>query len=807
MELREYGKYTLLNHMGKGGVASVYRANDNEAGTVLAIKIFTPSERRSLNTVRKLRDREVRMLISIQHPNVVKYYESGDLEDSYYYTMEFVEKTLLKHMRSQNNTSLPDKIYILRQVCNALRAIHHQGIVHRDIKPANILLDQAPNGAFHVKVTDLGIAKRVSEIKNSQKKKSQRAPGTPKYLSPEQILLTPVDGRSDIFSLGLVAYELLAEQPPFSAKKPDEYLKVNLNEKAEPIHQVNPEIPAYISPVVEKMLKKDREERYDSDTLARDMELLYQHLISDAKLVEKKNSDSVFYVPEVSDTPGSEYENKSVKSSWFAWPQVVAIVLIASVASAYTLLSMPDMPTFHASPAPPRIPPETHLSSLTALQEAEEALNNEAPWEAQVLLDQVNPDDLDRRQTDEWLDLIQQTQSLLAQPFLEKIDELIDEKDVGAAKTMLEKVHSSFPKAANTEVYVHKIESLGDKIEAEKEWENKISEIHDLRDEQEWTKAVRLLNQLEEYVEGKTDRYEVLITLSASVLDSWQGSLLNSDEVSSSEISHCISVVESYLDRDFPSDAIQDKRPELILEAGEYFQDAEDYETALEWYRQVVEEFPQTDASRQANEYIAELAKKGEFLPTDVDVFSSYLSEYHFSGHMWAKNVPYSGKQKTRQDVLLLSIDNAQDTEVNQRRLIRPLNPYIGFDLSFDFRFKSDNIPNNRVGVKLEDQMGNSFELFFNGQSYQDRRNYYWSGRTMSGSSTLLPAFSDEEQTWHEMKLVYHFDISRLSLFINGERLREYSLEFESLFITLFIEAEEGNTCEAAFRNIRISEP
>ncbi len=212
MEYPELGKFTLLDHMGKGGVANVYRATDNEAGNIVAVKIFEPSEDRPSGVVCNLRDREVRMLISVQHPNVVKYYEMGAVDDVFYYAMEFVENSLLKRMRKGDAFSVADKIHILRQTCNALQAIHHQGIVHRDVKPGNILLDEAPNGAIHVKITDLGIAKHVSETDIVREDPSRRVPGTPKYLSPEQIQLKPVDGRADIFSLGVVAYELLTGQ-------------------------------------------------------------------------------------------------------------------------------------------------------------------------------------------------------------------------------------------------------------------------------------------------------------------------------------------------------------------------------------------------------------------------------------------------------------------------------------------------------------------------------------------------------------------------------------------------------------------
>ena len=225
MKPKLFGKYTLLNHMGRGGVASVYKALNQETGEIAAIKIFEPTPDIPGERMEKLMDREMRMLLGIQHPNVVRFYEAGHVGDQCYYAMEFVENSLLNRARAPGDLSLLDKVRILRQTANALQAIHHQGIVHRDIKPGNILLDEDAGNLLHVKVTDMGIAKNVSETDIVPTEDGRRIPGTPKYLSPEQIRLKPVDGRSDIFSLGVLAFELLTGRAPFKAASSQEYLQ------------------------------------------------------------------------------------------------------------------------------------------------------------------------------------------------------------------------------------------------------------------------------------------------------------------------------------------------------------------------------------------------------------------------------------------------------------------------------------------------------------------------------------------------------------------------------------------------------
>ncbi len=451
MEGKDFGKYTLLDHMGKGGVADVYRASDNEEGGVLAIKIFKTAKKRPPHVARKLRDRELRMLISIQHPNVVKYYESGEIGDACYYTMEFVENSLHKHMRSGAVLSLPDKVHIMRQACNALQAIHQQGIVHRDIKPANILLDQASSGAFHVKVADLGIAKKVSEIKEKEKKqKSGRVPGTPKYLSPEQILLWPVDGRTDVFSLGISAYEFLAGKPPFKAADARGFLDANFKDEPPPLHEVNKEIPPFMDRIVSKMLSKNREDRYDSDTLARDLELVYQHLISDAELIDEEHTGSVFYVAKVRLDEGTGKLEKAMgwlKRQQLDWPQLAAMAVIAGVATVYTLLAMPPMPHPPGRNDPISLDTPERLTGTAALEKAENLLASERNWLALIYLEQIDGDELDDSQLQLKQSLLERTHRRLASPFLEKAREKADESLEEEANKLLEQVKKRFPLA------------------------------------------------------------------------------------------------------------------------------------------------------------------------------------------------------------------------------------------------------------------------------------------------------------------------------------------------------------------------
>ncbi|MFW6189523.1 MAG: serine/threonine-protein kinase, partial [Planctomycetota bacterium] len=331
MESREFGKYTLLEHVGKGGVGSVYRARNERDGATVAVKIFEPAGGRSADLTRRLRDREVRMLVSVQHPNIVKFHETGEVGEEYYYAMEFVENSLLKCLRGGREFRLAEKVRILRQSTSALAAIHHQGIVHRDVKPGNMLLDNGRGGAVHVKLTDLGIARRVRETEIAGGGGDGPVPGTPKYLSPEQIMRVRADGRADIFSLGVVAYELLTGELPFQAETPEEYAEANVEQTQAPAGELAEDLPGFLSDMVDRMLAKDREERYDSDTLEQDLRLAEQHLVSGAPLGENQNPVSIFY-------GGSPDEQPAESRPWpggihpVSW--AAALLAVAAAAAA-----------------------------------------------------------------------------------------------------------------------------------------------------------------------------------------------------------------------------------------------------------------------------------------------------------------------------------------------------------------------------------------------------------------------------------------------------------------------------------------
>ncbi len=435
MRPRQFGPYTLLEHMGKGGMGSVYRALETDSGRVMALKVFESGEERPPEVSRKLRDREVRMLVSVQHPNIVKFFESGQVDDDYFYTMEFVGRSLHDLMRSERELSIVRVVHVLRQTAAALGAIHHQAIVHRDVKPANVLLDEDPGGALHVKLTDLGIAKNVAEPDIVREQTQRAIPGTPRYLSPEQIKQGPLDGRSDVFSLGVMAYELLAGTRPFKAEEPMGYLRANLRQEQRPVTEFNPHVPPFLSGMVQRMLAKEPERRYDSETLARDLELVHQHLISQAPLVERSNPASFFYR-----APPKAARRKQAAAGIHPLTYLLAagIVLLGG-------------PLVYLLWPPLSVPGEAPPAGLAGrIARAERAAADGRYWHVMALLDGSSQDDLPYEQARRFQLVISEARNALAERLLESGSQMLRRGRLGQVRLRLEQMKQLVPEAQAT---------------------------------------------------------------------------------------------------------------------------------------------------------------------------------------------------------------------------------------------------------------------------------------------------------------------------------------------------------------------
>ena len=261
------GRYRLERKLGGGGMADVWLAEDQELGRKVAIKILHDRYANDTQFVERFR-REATHAAGLSHPNVVSIFDRGEAEGSYYIVMEYVEgRTLKELIVTRGPCPVPVAISYVRQVLAALRYAHRNGIVHRDIKPHNVLVDHEGR----VKVADFGIARAGS----SQMTEAGSIIGTAQYLSPEQARGAPVDESSDLYSTGIVLFELLTGLVPFTGETPVEIAMKHLSQVPPAPSSIRPEIPHDLDLVVIRALAKEPAERYRSaKEMDRDLELV-----------------------------------------------------------------------------------------------------------------------------------------------------------------------------------------------------------------------------------------------------------------------------------------------------------------------------------------------------------------------------------------------------------------------------------------------------------------------------------------------------------------------------------------------------
>ena len=250
------GRYRVLRRLGRGGMADVYLAEDEQLGRRVAIKILNERHAADDQFVERFR-REATNAAGLSHPNIVSIYDRGEAEGTYYIAMEFLDGQTLKEIVMQRGPlPIGEAIGFTRDLLDALKFAHRKGVVHRDIKPHNVMCD----AEGRVKVTDFGIARAGA----SQMTEAGSIIGTAQYLSPEQARGGAVDRRSDLYSVGVVLYELLTGEVPFSGDTAVEIAMKHLSTVPKPPSTIRSDIPGPLDQIVLRALAKDPAERFQS---------------------------------------------------------------------------------------------------------------------------------------------------------------------------------------------------------------------------------------------------------------------------------------------------------------------------------------------------------------------------------------------------------------------------------------------------------------------------------------------------------------------------------------------------------------
>ncbi len=278
------GRYQIIEELGKGGMGKVYKVFDREVQAKMALKLIKPEVSADQDTIDRFRN-ELKIARDISHKNICRMYDLGREAGSYFITMEYVSGEDLKSfIHRARQLVVGTAIFIAKQVCDGLAEAHRVGVVHRDLKPGNIMIDKEGNA----KIMDFGIARSIS-VKGITG--AGVMIGTPEYMSPEQVEGKEIDQRSDIYSLGIILYEMLTGQVPFEGDTP---FTIGVKQKSEipkDPRGLNAQIPQDLSRLILKCLEKAKERRYrDADELRADLEKIEKGIPTAERPVPKRKT-------------------------------------------------------------------------------------------------------------------------------------------------------------------------------------------------------------------------------------------------------------------------------------------------------------------------------------------------------------------------------------------------------------------------------------------------------------------------------------------------------------------------------------
>jgi len=332
-------RYQIIEELGRGGMGRVYKAMDTEINEKVALKLITPEIAKDKKTIERFRN-ELKFARKIRHKNVCQMYDLSKEEESYYITMEYVRGDDLKGMiRRMGGFSAGQAITIAKQVCNGLAEAHKLGVIHRDLKPQNIMIDQDGNA----RIMDFGIAR---SLKGRGITGAGVMIGTPEYMSPEQVEGKETDQRSDIYSLGVILFEMVTGQTPFQGNTPFTIGVKHKSEIPQNPQELNNQISVELSHIILRCLEKDKEKRFQSAG----------ELRQNLQNIEKGLSSAERVIPKVKPTT-----SKEVTVSFHPKKVVISALIVIALAAAIIIMwqtllkkkstfSLPAVPTIALLP-------------------------------------------------------------------------------------------------------------------------------------------------------------------------------------------------------------------------------------------------------------------------------------------------------------------------------------------------------------------------------------------------------------------------------------------------------------------------
>lgn len=353
------GRYEIRSLLGQGGMGEVYLAQDNKLRRSVAVKVLPATFTASEDRLRRF-EQEAYTASALNHPNIITIYEIGEADTLHYIVTEFIDGESLRERLKGKRMELPEILDVAAQVASALSTAHQAGIVHRDIKPENIM--RRRDGI--VKVLDFGLAKLVErptsnpeaatvQMLEMYETESGVVVGTRSYMSPEQAKGQEVDARADVWSFGVVLYEMITEHAPFGGATPNDMLAEILRVDPPPLPHGPPRVPAELQRIVSKALRKDREERYQT---AKDLLVDLKNLRRELEITAENE------VQPARPASSAEYLVSEIKQHKKVAILLTALIVVASIAFGLNKLTGQNK-SRPAAPAPLQTMKITHLTN------------------------------------------------------------------------------------------------------------------------------------------------------------------------------------------------------------------------------------------------------------------------------------------------------------------------------------------------------------------------------------------------------------------------------------------------------------
>jgi serine/threonine-protein kinase len=352
MKPEKIGRYEIKSELGRGGMATVYRGWDPLFEREVAVKVLPPELLHSDPQFKMRFEREAKIIASLEHPSIVPVYDVGDDNGQPYFVMRFMGGGSLSDRIKSKNLTIEEVIKILGHIAPGLDEAHSKGIIHRDLKPSNILFDA--KGTPYI--SDFGIAK-LSQAQSSGMTGSAII-GTPAYMAPEQAQGTGVDGRTDIYAVGIILYEMLTGRQPYEADTPMAVAFKHITDPVPNIREANPNLPEDVEAVIHTAMAKDKESRFDTTTeLVDSLRTIAsgQKLSYEAATV-KGPAKTLLKTPTATKTlkkpAGATAEAPVTTGGFNKWLVIVPLALIVLFGGGYFLMGGGNRPEVTETPTP-----------------------------------------------------------------------------------------------------------------------------------------------------------------------------------------------------------------------------------------------------------------------------------------------------------------------------------------------------------------------------------------------------------------------------------------------------------------------